>query len=91
MPDNDRLWLSVGGTYRWNEKLSFDAAYTHIFVDDTRIRIVEGHEELRRAGPAPLSFVADVDASVNIFSVAAKYRWDDVKVAIPAEPIVRKY
>ncbi len=91
LPDNDRLWLSVGGTYRWNEKLSFDAAYTHIFVDDTRIRIVEGHEELRRAGPAPLSFVADVDASVNIFSVAAKYRWDDVKVAIPAEPIVRKY
>jgi long-chain fatty acid transport protein len=38
-----------------------------------------------------LNFVADVDANVNIFSVAVKYRWDDPKVAIPAAPIVRKY
>jgi long-chain fatty acid transport protein len=95
LPDNDRVWLSLGATYRWSEKLSFDASFTHIFVKDTPIGIVPGHAEFVRTPPAegslPLNFVADVDASVNIFSVALKYRWDDPKVAIPAAPIVRKY
>jgi long-chain fatty acid transport protein len=96
LPDNDRIWLSLGATYKWSDKLSFDAAFTHIFVKDTPIRIVPGHAEHVRApfpglGVVPLNFVADVDANVNIFSVALKYRWDDPKVPIPAAPIVRKY
>lgn len=95
LPDNDRVWLSVGASYKWSEKLSFDASYSHIFVKDTPIRIVPGHAEFVSApvpgvGVVPLNFVADVDANVNIFSVAVKYRWDDVAVAVPA-PIVRKY
>ena len=32
LPDNDRIWASLGATYQWNEKLSFDVAYTHIFA-----------------------------------------------------------
>jgi long-chain fatty acid transport protein len=93
LPDNDRIWVSLGATYKWNEKLSFDVAYTHIFVKNTPIRIVPGHQDFI---PTPvalggLPLVADVDARVDIVSVGLKYRWDDVKVAIPAEPIVRKY
>jgi long-chain fatty acid transport protein len=86
LPDNDRYWLSVGANYQWNEKLSFDLAYTHIFSKDTPIRILPGHQDY-----AGLPFVADVDASVDIVSVGLRYRWDDTKVAIPAAPIVRKY
>jgi long-chain fatty acid transport protein len=93
LPDNDRIWASLGATYKWNEKLSFDVAYTHIFVKNTPIRIVPGHQDFI---PTPvalggLPLVADVDARVDIVSVGLKYRWDDVKVAIPAAPIVRKY
>jgi long-chain fatty acid transport protein len=97
LPDNDRLWASVGATYKWNERLSFDLSYTHIFVRDTKIVIDESREDLVRApipgvGVVGLPFVAEVDANVNIISAAIKYRWDTpVVAAVPTAPIVRKY
>jgi long-chain fatty acid transport protein len=90
LPDNDRIWASVGVGYQWNEKLSLDVSYTHIFNKETDIRITEGHQDYIGT-PVPLPFVADVDASTDIVSVALRYRWDDPKVAIPAAPIVTKY
>ena len=86
LPDNDRIWASIGATYQWNDKLSFDVAYTHIFASGDDIRIVPGQQDFDG-----LPFVADVDSSVDIISAAVRYRWDDPKVAIPAAPIVRKY
>ncbi|MXQ12520.1 OmpP1/FadL family transporter [Microvirga makkahensis] len=85
LPDNDRIWASIGLGYRWNDQLSFDVAYTHIFSKDTDIRILPGHQDFEE-----LPFVADVDSSVDIISAAVKYRWDNPARAIPA-PIVRKY
>ncbi len=85
IPDNDRLWASIGATYQWNEQLSFDIGYTHIFVKDTDIRLVPGNPQF-----AALPFVAEVKPSVDIVSVALKYRWDEPAKPIPA-PIVRKY
>ena len=32
IPDNDRIWLSLGGTYKFSPKMSFDVAYSHVFV-----------------------------------------------------------
>jgi long-chain fatty acid transport protein len=86
LPDNDRIWASVGASYQWNNKLSFDIAYTHIFAKETDIRILPGHQDYEG-----LPFVADVDSAVDIVSVGLRYRWDDPQVAIPAAPIVRKY
>ncbi|MBF9197633.1 OmpP1/FadL family transporter [Microvirga terrestris] len=86
LPDSDRIWASLGASYQWNEKLSFDIAYTHIFSREADIRIVEGQQDFEGA-----PFVADVDASTDILSVGLRYRWDDPAVAIPAAPIVRKY
>lgn len=86
LPDNDRIWASIGVGYQWSDKLSFDLAYTHIFTKDTDIRIVEGHQDYRPGLP----FVASVDSSVDIISAGLRYRWDDAKAAIPA-PIVTKY
>jgi long-chain fatty acid transport protein len=97
LPDNDRIWASLGASYKWNERLSFDVSYTHIFVDDSRIAIVEGRHDLVRAavpgaGTISLPFVADVDSRVDIISAAIKYRWDTPVVpAVPRAPIVRKY
>ncbi len=85
LPDNDRFWASIGATYQWNEKLSFDVAYTHIFTADTRVAYVPGHQDFIPGFP----LLADVDSSVDIFSAAIRYRWDDPVRPIPA-PIVRK-
>jgi long-chain fatty acid transport protein len=86
LPDNDRIWLSVGAGYQWSDKLSFDIAYSHVFAKETDIRITPGHQDY-----LGVPFLADVDASVDIVSVGLRYRWDDPKVAIPAVPLVRKY
>jgi long-chain fatty acid transport protein len=37
LPDNNRVWLSFGGSYQVNPKLRLDAAFTHIFVKDAAI------------------------------------------------------
>ncbi|HEV2558502.1 MAG TPA: outer membrane protein transport protein [Microvirga sp.] len=85
LPDDDRIWASLGATYQWSEKLSFDVAYTHIFAaNNTKIDIRPGHQDFNG-----LPFVADVDSNVNIISAAVRYRWDDPVKPIPA-PIVRK-
>ncbi|HZH09702.1 MAG TPA: outer membrane protein transport protein [Microvirga sp.] len=89
LPDNDRIWASIGASYQWNDKLSVDFAYTHIFSKETEVRITPTHQDYDVLAGGP--FLADVDASTDIVSVAVRYRWDDPKVAIPAAPIVRKY
>jgi long-chain fatty acid transport protein len=95
LPDADRVWASVGASYRWNEKLTIDVAYSHAFIDEARINIVPGKAQLISApipglGIVPLTFVGDARGSVDIVSASLRYRWDDPKVAQPA-PIIRKY
>jgi long-chain fatty acid transport protein len=88
LPDSDRLWLSLGATYNWSEKLAFDIGYTHIFpVGNTDINIAPGNPTFATRG---VVFAANVDTDVDIISAAIKYRWDDPAKPIPA-PIVRKY
>ncbi len=68
VPDADRIWASIGATYQYNEKTSLDFAYTHIFVEDAKI------DRLETVG----RLVADVNSSVNIFSVSMKMKMGDV-------------
>lgn len=37
IPDNDRIWLAVGAGYKFNEMVSFDFGYAHLFVQDADI------------------------------------------------------
>jgi long-chain fatty acid transport protein len=77
LPDNDRLWLSAGGTYKLTPKMSFDLAYSHIFVKSANIDIsaVSGNPWFNPA--VPITYVGDVSSHVDIISVAMKYRWDN--------------
>jgi long-chain fatty acid transport protein len=83
LPDNDRYWASVGGTYKWSPKLSFDIAYSHVFVKNTPINITATSGNPWFDGVA---YVGSVDSHIDIISVAMKYRWDD-----PATPIKQGY
>ncbi len=37
IPDNSRIWLSVGANYKLSSHSSFDAGYTHIFMNNAQI------------------------------------------------------
>lgn len=66
LPDDDRLWLSIGATYKKDEKWTFNAAYTFITAFDTTIN-------LNSTNPWHSVFQGDyhanVDANVHILSV----------------------
>ena len=66
LPDNDRLWLSLGGSYKMTPQLSLDAAYSHLFVKDTSVHDVSG----------AITYNGTIDAHVDIISVGLRYRWD---------------
>ncbi|MGH8487852.1 MAG: OmpP1/FadL family transporter [Gammaproteobacteria bacterium] len=37
IPDQDRVWLTFGATYRYSEAVSLDVGYAHLFIDDAGI------------------------------------------------------
>lgn len=69
VPDNNRIWGSIGGTAKVNDTVSFDFAYTHIWVDDGQID--------RTA--APVRLVADTKANVDIVSGSIKIQLGGAK------------
>ena len=75
IPDNDRLWLSVGGTYQWSPKLSFDLAYSHLFVKSTPINITTASGNPWWNGVD--DYIGTVDSHIDIISVGFHYRWDN--------------
>lgn len=78
IPDNDRIWASIGASYKWSEQLSFDAAYTHIFVKDPNVNIVAGHHEFRPGVP----LVANGKSHVDVLSFSLRYSFNP-----PAKPL----
>ena len=65
VPDSDRIWASIGLSYKWSENLIFDLAYSHIFVDSAQIDRTEGGVRL----------LADVDAHVDIIAASMRMKF----------------
>jgi long-chain fatty acid transport protein len=65
LPDADRVWASIGASYNWNEQLSIDAGYSHIFVDDAPVD--ETTAGFRYAGTA--------EGSADIISLGVRYKF----------------
>jgi long-chain fatty acid transport protein len=74
LPDDDRLWVSAGLTLNWNERLSLDLGYSHIFVDRTPINLGPGNPSFDVNGGASGTFFGAVESQVDIFSLAVRYR-----------------
>ena len=78
LPDNDRMWYSVGATYKAPFKgLTFDVGYSYIDVKNTPINIsaTSGNPWLNTTG----TYTGTVQSNIHIFSVAARYQWDAVE------------
>lgn len=67
IPDNNRVWLSIGASYKWSDAITLDAAYSHIFIQDGGINLYTA----TNVGP----FTGNVEASVDLFSVGMRTRW----------------
>jgi len=74
LPDNDRTWLSIGASYKYSNKMTFDLAYSHVFVKSTSINLVPGNPTYTAASG---TYTGTVDSHLDIVSVAMHYRWDD--------------
>lgn len=77
IPDNDRIWASLGASYQLNNSLSFDVAYTHIFVKNPNVNIVSGNPNF--INPAA-NLVASGKAHVDIISLGLRYRFGEPPV-----------
>jgi len=77
VPDANRTWLSIGGTYKYSAKTTVDFAYSHVFVKPAPITLVD----LTNPSFNGAAYTGSVDSHLDIISVALKYRWDDPAAA----------
>jgi long-chain fatty acid transport protein len=76
IPDNDRLWLSLGASYKLNSKATIDFAYSHVFVKDAPVNITSTSNPGFIPGVTG-TYTGSVSSRLDIVSIALKYRWDD--------------
>jgi long-chain fatty acid transport protein len=78
LPDDDRLWLSAGASYKPNDRWSFDVGYSFLTTGDIEIRSAADGGPIAN-GP----FSGEADSNVHIISAAVK-----VKFGGPPEPAI---
>jgi long-chain fatty acid transport protein len=73
LPDEDRYWVALGTTYAFNDHISVDVGYTHIFVLDSSI-----DETFHPAPTTPAvtgTLHGDYENSVDILAVQANFKF----------------
>lgn len=69
IPDSDRLWYSTGLSYKYNDKLTFDLAYTYIYAHKAAMNtFVTGNASATHAS-------ADFTNSVQLFGFSLNYNF----------------
>jgi long-chain fatty acid transport protein len=89
LPDNDRLWLSAGATFKASERFSFDVGYSYIMPEDTDLLASEdfGGEGPEANGP----FFGEADSNVHIIAASVKVKLGAMPPPAPEQPMVVKY
>lgn len=67
IPDNNRVWLSVGASYKWSDATTLDVGYSHIFIEDGGVNLTSA------TGVGP--FVGNSQAYADLISVGMRTRW----------------
>ena len=65
LPDADRIWTSIGVSYNWHEKLSFDAGYSHVFGTDAPVDETTG----------PFRYGGNATGSADVIAVGVGYKF----------------
>lgn len=72
LPDQNRVWASIGMSYQLTPALSLDASYTHLFIPKAPIRVVPGNPTFN---PLLGAYRATAKAKFDMFSVGLNYRF----------------
>ena len=80
VPDNNRVWASVGASWKVFKGLHFDLAYSHVWVQDTSVNIsaLSGNPSFNGA----ISYVGSVNSHVDILSASLVFRFDDIEPTV---------
>lgn len=84
LTDNDRLWASLGASYKWNERFTINASYSHVFVKDAPINILPGNPNFNPLSPA--AYIGRAKSHVDIISLGLTSTFGGA-----AAPVVAKY
>jgi len=75
VPDEERIWLSFGATYRYSPELTFDVGYAHLFVDDPKLNGVPDNHDPSEAPTGAHNLSGDYDAAVDILGVQVNWKF----------------
>jgi long-chain fatty acid transport protein len=81
LPDSNRIHLSFGASYKWSDKVTFNAAYTHIFFDDASFCMANplangGTSHCNSSTPASAVLLqGSSDNAVDIVSLGVNYKF----------------
>ena len=95
IPDNDRMWYSVGASYKPASLrgLTFDAGYSFINVKNTPLCLGPAAAGGCPGNPwssAAAAYVGSVDSHINIVSLAVRYQWDADPAPAPKSRLITK-
>jgi long-chain fatty acid transport protein len=90
LPDSDRVHVGVGASYKWSDKITINAAYSHIFYEDDAAFCMAnpalngGSSHCNAATPAGAVLLkGTADVEVDLVSVGVNYR---ISGPAPLEP-----
>lgn len=75
IPDNNRVWASIGASYVIIKGLKADLAYSHVWVDDSTVNITSTSGNPWFAG-AQIPYVGNATSHADIFSIGLNWQWD---------------
>lgn len=79
-PDSNRVWASIGASYKWSADTRFDFSYSHVFFEDNA-----PFDRVGASFPTP-PLLGTADVSMDIISVGYKIVWGGA----PAVPVALK-
>jgi long-chain fatty acid transport protein len=75
IPDSDRYWLAVGGSWHLSSRLSLDFSYSHLFFADAKLVNTVDLAPLTAPGAFTDTLVGEYDSAVDAVAVEVRYRF----------------
>jgi long-chain fatty acid transport protein len=81
LPDSNRVHLNIGASYKWSDKITLLAAYSHIFFDNAPFCIAEPTPSpTTHCVPGNVALLSgSADISADIVSIGVNYKFGAAK------------